>query len=282
MALPIVLLLLVSRMVHASGRYGLWRPAALFVPISLAFVLTVGRGIWVAFAVGLVVTALLWHRSRAASGRRAWHAVALVVLTIGAIGGTAALFQRFTGAAVGAQAMGRMVRVFDYASDVQILGRLSNYASTVERIAARPLLGSGQGATLPFFIFDQDSGDFGVHESWTVDSLYLALLWKSGLVGLVAFAWMALATLRAAWRTFVSASQPEVRAFAGGAVALGCAMAVMGISDSSLVNGRFALVFGVLVGMVAVVARESGRHAPADDSHALTEDSQVLAASGAL
>ena len=31
------------------------------------------------------------------------------------------------------------------------------------------------------------------------------------------------------------------------------AMAVLGISNGSMVNGRFALVFGVLFGLIAVV-----------------------------
>jgi len=256
LVLPVALLLLLNWMLLAPQRYGRWRLAILFVPVSLAFVLTVGRGMWLSFAVGLVVTALLWYRGRDAARRRAWQAAALVLATGGAVVGAAVLFQRFSGAALGAHALARLQPVVDYRRDVQFLGRLSSYWVTIQRIGLRPVLGSGLGATLPFFVFDEQTGAFGVHEFWNVDSLYLALLWKCGVVGLSAFCWLAIAALRLAWRTFCGATMPEVRAFAGFGVALWWGMAVLGISDAALVSGRFALVFAVLMGMLAVVARD--------------------------
>ena len=93
-------------------------------------------------------------------------------------------------------------------------------------------------------------------KSWTIDSLYLTLLWKMGLVGLAAFAWMGYRLLRLAYRTFKQSDDPQVRAFASGALALLMGMGVLGISDASMVNGRFALVFATIFGMIAVVARD--------------------------
>ena len=59
LSLPIGLLFLVNQYLHDPRRYGRWMLAALAVPMGLAFVLTVGRGMWVAFAIGLVASILL-------------------------------------------------------------------------------------------------------------------------------------------------------------------------------------------------------------------------------
>jgi len=253
-ALPVVMLFLVNQFIHDPERYGRWVLLGAFLPLSLAFVLTVGRGMWVAFAAGLFVTAFLWHLNRPAARRRLWQAALLVAAMAGVIGATVFLFQRFTGAAVGAHALERSRAFVDFARDVHVLGRLSSYAVTLEDVARQPILGSGQGATLRFFNYDEESDRFELLESWTVDNLYLSLLWKMGLVGLAAFAWMALRLLRLAYRTFRSDQEPQIRAFAGGCVATFAAMGVLGLSDASMISGRFALVFGMLFGMAAVVA----------------------------
>jgi len=256
--MPTVLLLLVNRMIHAPEQYGYWKPAVLFAAVSPAFVLTVGRGMWLAFAVGLLVSVLLWHWSRPREQRRLWQAAAVVVGMAGTIVVVGGLFQRVTGSAIGAHAVERLTTLVDYTRDIQFLGRLSSYALTVQRILVHPVWGSGQGATLPFFFFDAETGAFGVRESWTVDSLYLALLWKGGLVELACFAWMGLVTLRLSVRVFRQSPEPRMRAFAAGTVAVGACMAVLGLSDASLVSSRFALVFGVLMGMIAVADGDSG------------------------
>ena len=253
-ALPLALLFVVNQFIHHPGRQGRWVLVGLFLPISLAFVLTVGRGMWVACGVGLVTTAALWHLSRPAAQRRAWQAGLLIAALVGTIVVTAFVFQRFTGSAIGAHALERSRTFVDFGRDVHFLGRLSSYAIVLGEVVRYPLLGSGQGATQVFFIFNEELNDFGVHESWTVDSLYLALLWKMGLAGLLAFGWMVVRLLRTAYRTFRETADPRVRAFSGGAVAVIFGMSAMGLSDASMISGRFAMIFGILFGMIAVVA----------------------------
>ena len=74
-----------------------------------------------------------------------------------------------------------------------------------------------------------------------------------GVVGLVAFIWLCLRLLGMAYHTFVQRPEPQVKAFAASAFAFLCGFGVLGLSDASMVNGRFALVYAVLFGMIAVL-----------------------------
>ncbi|MFA6111942.1 MAG: O-antigen ligase family protein [Candidatus Latescibacterota bacterium] len=254
--LPVALLFVVNQFVHAPGKYG--RPAlgAAFLLLSLAFVLTVGRGMWVAFAIGLVASVVLWHLGRPREQRQTGRAVLAIAALLIGLAGAVLLFQRTTGAAVGAHALERSRTFVDLTRDVHVLGRLSSYLTTGEAVVRHPLLGSGQGATLWFLGFDQELNRFESTEAWTVDNLYLALAWKMGLVGLAVFLWLGGRITRLAIRLFRAAPDPESRAFAGGAVATLVGMAAFGLSDAAMVSGRLALVFGILFGMVAVAHRD--------------------------
>ncbi len=258
-ALPLVLIFLVNQFIHDPQRYGRWVLLALFIPISLAFVLTVGRGMWVSFGIGLIATVGLWHLNRPAEERKVWQAVLLIFGLVAAIAVIVLLFQRVTGSAVGAHALERSRTFVDVARDVHVVGRISSYLVTFNQFLEHPLLGSGQGATLFFFGFNEEFNRFEINEAWTVDSLYLALLWKTGLVGLIAFGWMVLRVLRIAYRTYRSTDDPQVRAFMGGTTAMIVGMASLGLSDASMISGRFTMVFGTLFGMIAVVAKSEDR-----------------------
>ena len=253
--LPLALLFIANQFIHYPERYGRGLLIGLFAPISLAFVLTVGRGMWVGFGVGLITTVVLWHLNRPSERRRAWQAGLLIVGMVAAIGLTAFLFQRVTGSAIGAHALERSRTFLDLGRDVHVLGRLSSYVVTLGQIAEHPLLGSGQGATLSFFGFNEEFNRFELAESWTVDNIYLALLWKMGIVGLAVFGWMVLRLLRLAYGTFKRTRDPGVRAFAGGMVAMIVGMGALGMSDAAMLSGRFALVFALLFGLMATVAR---------------------------
>jgi len=76
-----------------------------------------------------------------------------------------------------------------------------------------------------------------------------------GLAGLLVFAWFYQRGLRLAYRIFKRAQLGADRAFGGGVLAVLVAMAILGMTDGSLVNGRFTLVFAVLLGFVSIKAR---------------------------
>lgn len=262
LALPLALLFILNQFIHDPHRYGRPLLAGLFLAIGLGFVLTMGRGMWVAFAVGLLTTVWMHHLSQSETRRNTWRTAALAIGTLAILAATAFFFQHLTGASIGAHALARSRSFVDYESDVHLLGRLFSYEVALQEIAHHPLLGNGQGATLAIMLFNEDLGRFESATSWTVDNLYLTLLLKMGLLGLLAFGWLSLRILRLAYHRFARSQDQQTRAFAGGSVAIMVALGALGLSDGSMVNGRFAIVFGVLYGLIAVLAR------PAPDSAA--------------
>lgn len=255
LSLPLALLFIVNQLVHNPRSYGRPLLIGLLLPIALAFVLTVGRGMWVAVGVGLICNLLLHYFNQPAQRRSAWRTGVLFCGIVAVVVGTVVTFQVATGAAIGAHALERSLTFVDYQRDAPVMVRLLSYGTVLEEIIDRPILGHGQGATIQLLGLGYEIVPH-IIKSWTIDSLYLTLLWKMGLVGLAAFAWMGYRLLRLAYRTFKQSDDPQVRAFASGALALLMGMGVLGISDASMVNGRFALVFATIFGMIAVVARD--------------------------
>ena len=258
--LPVAMLVIANLLIHDPRRFGRVLPALAFLPTGLAFVLTVGRGMWVAFAVGLATTLWIRHRSRPRGARHAWGGAILAAAVAAVLLVSVLVFQRFTGAAVSAHALERSRTFVDVSRDVQVLGRLMGYSEVLQAIAERPVFGSGQGRILKFYGFDPEKGRFETWEAWTVDSLYLTLWLKMGLPGLILFALLYLKLLRISWGQSHAAGPPDRRAFAAGAFSVLVAMGVLGISDGSMINGRLAVLFAVLF---AAVARDATDPSPA-------------------
>ena len=253
--LPVAMLLLANGFVHDPRRWGRPLLLVLFLFIGLGFAITLGRGMWAAFGLGLLVTVWLWHRGQPAAGRRAWKAALLAAGVVAALVLTALAFQRLTGAALSAHAVERSRTFLDVTRDVQVVGRFLGYASAWEEILEHPFLGGGQGATFTAWSFNPDAGRFETWKAWTVDSLYLTLWLKMGIAGLLLFPWLCLHVGRRALR-LCRAADPPTRAFAAGCVATLTAMGLLGLSDGSMMNGRFALLFGTLFGLVMVADKE--------------------------
>ena len=159
--LPVAMLLLANGFVHDPRRWGRPLLLALFLFIGLGFAITLGRGMWAAFGLGLLVTVWLWHRSQPAARRRAWKAALLAAGVVAALVLTALAFQRLTGAALSAHAVERSRTFLDVTRDVQVVGRFLGYASAWEEILEHPFLGGGQGATFTAWSFNPDAGRFG-------------------------------------------------------------------------------------------------------------------------
>ena len=264
LVLPVSLLLVANQFLHDPRRWGRAILLGAFAVVGLALILTVGRGMWVAFSLGLGVT--IWLRpGRVTSARgRVWRGALLTMALLALLAGVALAFQRVTGAAVSAHAVERSRSIVDLTRDVQVVGRILNYGTALEAIAEYPLLGHGQGKTLESFSFDPDMGRYGRWTAWSLDSLYLTLWLKMGLPGLLVFGWLCLRVLHLAYGALQRSQAPGARAFAAGAVSIMVAMLALGLTDGSLINGRFALVFAVVFGLVASLSSslESEEEAP--------------------
>ena len=267
--LPLSLLLIANWIVHDRHRWGRGVMLPLFLATGLGLALTMGRGMWACSGLGLVVSVWLWHKGKPVEQRRAWKGIVLAMGLVLTLTATVLVFQRVTGASISAHAVERSRTFLDYSRDIQVLSRLMNYASALGEIVEHPLLGAGQGATVVSYAFQPETNRFETWTAWTLDSLYLTLWLKFGLAGLILFPWLCLFVVRAGIRVFLRTRDPSERAFAAAAVASLTGMILLGISDGSMVNGRFTAVFAVLFGLVMVLDADDRRM---DDSKLQDEE----------
>ncbi len=257
--LPVSLLVIANWIVHDPRRWGRAPLLGLFLFTGLGFALTLGRGLWASFGLGLFVSVWLWHKGQPIEQRRAWKGIALALGLVLTLTATVLAFQRVTGTSISVHAVERSRTFLDYSRDIQVLSRLLNYATALQEIAKHPVLGAGQGATVTSYSFDPETNRFETWRAWTLDNLYLTLWLKLGLAGLILFPWFCIGVARAGVRVFHKTREPSERAFAAAVVATLAGMALLGISDGSMVNGRFAAVFAVLFGLVMVLDADDER-----------------------
>lgn len=269
--LPLSLLMIINHIIHDRHRWRGWLPAV-FAFTGIGFALTLGRGMWVAFGVGLLVSIWLWQAGQPAQTRRWWKGVVLAVGLVGSLAVTMMAFQRVTGTSISAHALERSRTFVDYTRDVQVLSRLLNYATALQEIARHPILGVGQGTELTSYSFNPETNRYETWRSWTLDSLYLTLWLKMGLAGLVTFVWLCVRVGRRCLIVFHASRAGPIRAFSAAVLSTLVAMLVLGISDGSMVNGRFAAVIATLMGLVMVLPVD---RSPADGSSAEGESSIV-------
>ncbi len=249
--LPIALLLATNQLLQDPRRYGRLLPAAVFVVTGLGLSLTLARGMLIATIFGFAMAVWLRYREQ----YRAWRSLLMTLLALSLLIGTALMFQRVTGTALTAHAVERSRTFVDYQSDVLFVSRLLGYGEALEAIQERPILGSGQGSTVTSYTFDIDSKQFERWISWTLDSLYLTLWMKMGLPGLIAFIYLCTRIVSLSSYTLKHSEDPRLKAFGASSISILAAFLVLGLSDGTMVNGRFTLLFGMLFGCVAVVAR---------------------------
>lgn len=253
--LPIALLFAVNYLLYNCGPYPRWLLFAYLLPTGLALVLTMRRGMWVAFALGLVTSMWLHHLSQPPERRRLGRTLLSIFGIVALLVGTAFFFQRLTGASIGAHALARSRTFIEYEDSVNLASRFFGYAAALQKVARHPVVGNGQGATLTYLNFNPELGRFETWTTLSLDSLYLSLLLKMGVLGLVTFGWMGWRVWGLARRAFAHSADLAQRAFMGGMIAALAGMAVMGLSDGALINGRFTLVFGIFFGLVALAGR---------------------------
>ena len=231
----------------------------MLIPIGLALVLTVGRGMWIALAVGLSFLGLLALRDRQAAARRGRRILILALLPFLVVG-MGYLFQQATRAGVGEIAVARLARVMDYEQDHSIVGRLMSYRIALEEIWKRPLLGGGHGATVTYLVTDPlqsfmlTTGD--------VDNVYLTILLRMGVLGLLAFLWIFLKGLQMAYRTFQRTANPGVRLFCASFFAVYGAMLIYGMADNTMMGNRLIFWHAAFLGILARLERETGNDLP--------------------
>jgi len=195
---------------------------------GVALLLTQSRGGLLAYAAMLMVSAYLLAPDRKARVRR----LALVLVACLVAAAAAGLFFQ------------RLGEIDDYTA----VSRLVIWGGAFTVFARAPVVGAGFGNLLPLM-----GGLLGLPEGWMGDAhnLYLELLAESGLVGLIAFALLIVAALRAARRCIRQSRDEFMRLIGIAAFAALCGVLVHGTVDylfhtTPQVAALFFLVLGIL------------------------------------
>lgn len=249
--LPVGTLLVGTVWLYAPDRNVRLIGGLALIPIALAFILTVGRGMWLSGAAGFIALAFIYFRDRQRVGLgRAWVIVAVPLIVFG-IGAT---FQAVTDTGVGAAAAKRLARVQTFEEDHSISSRLISYRVALNKIVRRPWLGGGHGETVTFPVLMTETPHIATVGA--VDNVYLTVLLRMGVVGLAAFLWIYLRGLKLAYRLFQESTDPGVRFFTAGFFAVYAAMLVYGVADSTLITTRLIFIHAASLGILARLGTE--------------------------
>ena len=219
------------------------------LPIGLALLLTVGRGMWIALIVGLCFLGyLVWIDPMGEQKRSARLATVLLVPLM--LLGIAYFFQAQTSAGVSDVAVRRVTRVANnYEQDHSIAGRLILYGRALEEIRKRPLLGGGHGVSIQ--VLATDTGTPTMVTLGGVDSAYLTIAMRMGIVGVGIFLWVYCAGLWRAYQLFLHTQDERVRLFCMVFLAVYAALLVFGIGDATLFVNRLIFIHASFLGVLA-------------------------------
>lgn len=253
--LPIAMLFILSLVVFYPSPVRRGALLLLFIPIALALVITMTRAIWASFAVGLLSLGLLLILDRQRPDRRLARTLRLLVAVPLLILLTAYGFQAVTGAGLGEVASYRSSSAMQFSDDPSLGHRLLSYAVALDQILAHPILGNGHGATItyPMLIY----GKMNIITTSHIDSLYVVLLHRLGLIGLLLFGWLTLRALQRAYRLFQTSRSTATRTFCAGFIAAMVNCLVAGLGDAAMFVGRFVFIYALLFAVLAVLDREA-------------------------
>ena len=238
--LPMGMLIIAAILLFETRAYRrAWAWSAI-LPIGLALVLTMGRGMWISLFVGLGSLAALTILDKQATPRRMSRliVVALVPLLLLAMG---YVFQQQTRAAVSDMALDRVTRSVEAVS-----GRLISYGNALEKILQRPLLGGGHGETVTSLVTFPPPPQ--ILTVGAVDNVYLTIGLRMGLVGVAAFLWVFGFALWRAYQLFQQSNDTRVRLFCAAFIAIYAALLVYGMADATLFANRLIFIHATFLG----------------------------------
>jgi len=201
-----------------------------WVVMVLALVFSFTRGVWMAFAIVLVVIGAVRGRRHALAAAAALGALALAVVSLGPA------------------VRSRALSTFDLAAN---LGRSQIWRANVDMIAERPLLGWGYGNYKRFrapFYARYPSADKTAH----AHNDFLQVWVDCGLVGLGAFLYVFWAIIGDGWRTYrrLPAAAERQRSVVLGGVLAVIGFLVGGLTQYNFGDAEVVIVLWFTVGLL--------------------------------
>ena len=112
-------------------------------------------------------------------------------------------------------------------------------------------VGGGHGTTISFQRTDESLSYTYLFTSGQVDSLYLTLMMRMGIVGLAAFLWIFVRGLRISYGLFQRTADLRTRYFCAIFFVVYIAMLVYGIADTTMVGNRLIFFHATFLGILA-------------------------------
>jgi len=225
---------------------------SMLVPIGLAVLISQTRGTWVAILIAIFLAIVLSIFTNSKRGRRflSLTVTTLALLTILVFG------LRFLGSvsSVKKEAVEtRAETVSNLALDNSLAMRIHAYLTVMVRIKQSPWIGHGLGDTVVYGFWNQYS------RQANVDSTYLTILWKMGVIGLIPFALLYFLLLKRTFAIYRTEEDDFRRTISIGVLAAFLGFLVLGTISPVLFTYRLNFIFGVIFAIVDILARNSDK-----------------------
>jgi O-antigen ligase len=213
------------------------------VPVIIALLISQTRGTWLASIIAVISTMALFiidKRKTTALKMIGYGLLALLLLLLG----IHLLTELASNTSLGFLVEARVRTLLSANRDVSVLMRVAQNWAVWERIKTSFLFGEGLGSILfiaPWY-----------KVNW-VDSTYLQLLWKFGIIGLLIFLGILALVLKKSIYIYRNTSSDFYKSFAVGMFSTFLGFAALGFISPVLIKYRFNIIWAVLFGLTHIV-----------------------------
>ena len=244
----LVIPFLISLMILDKNKIRKLASFVALIPIGLAVIISQTRGTWVSIIIAIILAALLSFFANIKIPRRGLSFISTAL----ALGVVLWISLSFLGGSSQKNMESVETRVESLTSlqgDHSLLMRANSYWTVYEKIKQRPWLGHGLGDTATYLFFGQYS------TQTNVDSTYLTILWKMGIIGLIPFLVLYFLLLKRAFLIYRKEQDVFLKIFSIGILSAMTAFLILGTISPILITSRFNFLFAMLFAITEIVSR---------------------------
>lgn len=219
------------------------------LPIAVSILFSQTRGTWAATVLAVILAVLLSAWSRFEGVKRI-GVILISFILLASITAGSLNFMAGSSTAKAKSVGERAKTIASISGDHSLLMRANSYLTIVRKIMEHPWLGNGLGDTATYKFFN-------IHSTQNnVDSTYLTILWKVGIMGLVPFMISYILLLKWAFEIYRKEHDVFSEFFSIGMLSAITAFLFLGAISPVLVTSRFNFLFAVLFAITEIVARQ--------------------------
>ncbi len=222
----------------------------LLLLLSLSIIISQTRGTWFSLIIAIIISLFLSifvsmkRKSRFLSLSIILSSLVIVLLiSLNLIGKISQQKVEFVEQRVGS--------VTNLQSDLSLLMRINAYSVIINKIKSHPWFGNGLGSKATYLFF----GRYSIQQN--IDSTYLTILWKMGIIGLIAFILLYFLLLKKAFLIYRRTENNFHKIFSIGLISSFVGLLILGTISPILITSRFNLLFGVLFAITDVISQKT-------------------------